>query len=92
MNYEIIGWLLTILAFVLVGLLLIATWVIAVENGYDKGFKNGYKRGANDYKQSSIKTQKVTFTHHPSLREKQLVQDNDYLMDRVVSLFDRENN
>jgi flagellar biosynthesis/type III secretory pathway protein FliH len=32
--------------------MLYATWFIAIENGYDKGFKSGYKRGQADVKQS----------------------------------------
>ncbi len=84
MNYEILGWLITLTLFALVGLMLTATWIIAVENGYDKGFKSGYKRGQADIKQ-------VVSWRHPSLREKQLKADNDYLMDRVVTLWDREN-
>lgn len=92
MNYEVYGWLMVIIIFALVALLLTATWIIAVENGYDKGFKSGYKRGSVDTKQSSMKVQKVTISeNHPALREKQLVADNDYLMDKVVSLWDREN-
>ena len=92
MNYEIYGWLMVIILFILVALLLVATWIIAVENGYDKGFKSGYKRGTVDARQSSMKVQKVRISeNHPSLREKQLVADNDYLMDKVVSLWDREN-
>lgn len=84
MNYEIWGWLVTISLFTLVALLIGVTWVVAVENGYDKGYKAGYKRGVMDTKQSNVRI-------HPSLRENQLKQDNDYLMDRVVSLWDREN-
>jgi len=42
MNYEIYGWLMTICLFTLVALLLGVTWIVAVENGYDKGFKSGY--------------------------------------------------
>lgn len=84
MNYEIWGWLVTISLFTLVALLIGVTWIVAVENGYDKGFKVGYKRGVMDTKQSNVRI-------HPSLRETQLKQDNDYLMDRVVSLWDREN-
>ena len=81
-----------IILFTLVALLLVATWIIAVENGYDKGFKSGYKRGTVDTRQSSMKVQKVIISeNHPALREKQLVADNDYLMDKVVSLWDREN-
>jgi len=91
MNYEVFGWLITITLFALVGLILMATWIIAVENGYDKGFKSGYKRGSADTRQSSVKVQKVTVSNHPSLRLKQLNDDNDYLMEKVVSLWDREN-
>jgi hypothetical protein len=91
MNYEVLGWLMTIILFALVGVMLTATWIIAVENGYDKGFKSGYKRGSADTRQSSVKVQKVTVSNHPSLRLKQLNDDNDYLMEKVVSLWDREN-
>jgi hypothetical protein len=91
MNYEIYGWLMVISLFTLVALLIGVTWIVAVENGYDKGFKSGYKRVSADTKQSSVKVQKVTFSNHPSLREKQLTADNDYLMEKVVSLWDREN-
>ena len=90
MNYEIYGWLITICLFTLVALLIGVTWFVAVENGYDKGFKSGYKRGQADTKKPTLQVQRVRYTNHPSLREKQLVQDNDYLMDRVVSLWDRE--
>jgi len=75
----------------LVALLIGVTWMLAVENGYDKGFKSGYKRGTADVRQSSVKVQKYTWSNHPSLRERQLTADNDYLMDKVVSLWDREN-
>ena len=91
MNYEVLGWLITITLLALVGLMLMATWIIAVENGYDKGFKSGYERGTVDARQSSVKVQKFTVSNHPALREKQLVADNDYLMEKVVSLWDREN-
>jgi hypothetical protein len=91
MNYEIYGWLITASLLVLVALLIGVTWMVAVENGYDKGFKSGYKRGSADIRQSTVKVQKVTFSNHPSLRERQLSQDNEYLMDKVVSLWDREN-
>jgi hypothetical protein len=84
MNYEAYGWLITITLFALVGLMLYATWFIAIENGYDKGFKSGYKRGQADVKQS------VSW-RHPSLRERQLSAETDYLMEKVVSLWDREN-
>lgn len=91
MNYEVLGWLITITLLALVGLMLMATWIIAVENGYDKGFQSGYERGTVDAKQASVKVQRVTVSNHPALREKQLVADNDYLMEKVVSLWDREN-
>jgi uncharacterized ion transporter superfamily protein YfcC len=91
MSYEIYGWLMVIILFALVALLLVATWIIAVENGYDKGFKSGYKRGSTDTRQSAMKVQKVTVSNHPTLRTKQLQEDNDYLMEKVVSLWDREN-
>ena len=96
MNYEVLGWLMTIILFALVGLMLTATWIIAVENGYDEGFKSGYKRGSADTRQSTVKVQKFTVTdypttNHPVLRTKQLQEDNDYLMEKVVSLWDREN-
>lgn len=96
MNYEVLGWSITIMFFALVGLMLMATWIIAVENGYDKGFKSGYKRGSADTRQSTVKVQKFTVTdypttNHPVLRAKQLQEDNNYLMEKVVSLWDREN-
>ena len=96
MNYEVLGWLITIILFALVGLIVMATWIIAVENGYDKGFKSGYKRGSADTRQSSVKVQKFTVSNyptnnHPALRTKQLQEDNDYLMEKVVSLWDKEN-
>jgi threonine/homoserine/homoserine lactone efflux protein len=55
MNYEIYGWLVTITLFTLVALLIGVTWMVAVENGYDKGFKSGYKRGTADTKQTNVK-------------------------------------
>jgi len=96
MNYEIYGWLITICLFTLVALLIGVTWMVAVENGYDKGFKSGYKRGSADTRQSTVKVQKFTVSNyptsnHPALRAKQLQEDNDYLMEKVVSLWDREN-
>ncbi len=90
MNYEIWGWLVTISLFTLVALLLGVTWIVAVENGYDKGFKAGYKRGQADAKIPAMQFKKIGW-RHPSMREAQLTQDNEYLMDRVVSLWDREN-
>jgi hypothetical protein len=32
----------------------------------------------------------MTITNHPALRQKMLEADNEYLMDRVVSLWDKE--
>jgi hypothetical protein len=90
MNSEMYGWAITIILFALVALLLTVTWIVAVENGYDKGFKSGYKRGLNDMKQSNVKVHKMTITNHPALRQKMLEADNEYLMDRVVSLWDKE--
>lgn len=60
MNYEIWGWLVTITLFTLVALLIGVTWMVAVENGYDKGFKSGYKRGIADTKQTNVKVEKFT--------------------------------
>ncbi len=91
MNYEIFGWLMVISLFTLVALLIVATWIVAVENGYDKGFKNGYKRGTTDTKQNNVKVEKFTVRSHPSMRQKMLEADNEYLMEKVVSLWDKEN-
>ena len=90
MSYEIYGWLITITLFTLVALLIGVTWMVAVENGYDKGFKSGYKRGLVDAKQSSVKMEKFTVRTHPSMRQKMLAVDNEYLMEKVVKLWDRE--
>ncbi len=90
MNFEIYGWLVTISLFTLVALLLGVTWFVAVENGYDKGFKSGYKRGQADTQVPAMQFKKIGW-RHPSMREKQLTQDNDYLIDRVVSLWEKEN-
>jgi hypothetical protein len=79
MNYEIYGWLMVILIFTLVGAILKVTWMVGVENGYDKGFKKGYSRGLQDGSNDFVK------------RTNQLKADNDYLMGKVVSLWDREN-
>ena len=79
MNYEIYGWLMVILIFTLVGLIVKITWMVGVENGYDKGFKKGYSRGVADFDSNYVK------------RNHQLKADNDYLMGKVVSLWDREN-
>jgi hypothetical protein len=92
MNYEIYGWLITISLFTLVALLIGVTWMVAVENGYDKGFKTGYKRGSTDIKQNNIKVQKFTVRSHPAMRQKMLEADNEYLMEKVVSLWEKENN
>jgi len=91
MNYEIYGWLVTITLFILVALLIGVTWMVAVENGYDKGFKSGYKRGIADTKQTNIKMEKFSVRTHPSMRQKMLEADNEYLMEKVVSLWDKEN-
>ena len=91
MNSEIYGWLITIILFTLVALLIGVTWMVAVENGYDKGFKSGYKRGLQDAKQSNVKVEKFTVTTHPSMRQKMLEADNEYLMEKVVNLWDKEN-
>lgn len=91
MNYEIYGWLITICLFTLVALLIGVTWIVAVENGYDKGFKSGYKRGTYDTKRTNVKVEKFTVRTHPSMRQKMLEADNEYLMEKVVSLWDREN-
>jgi hypothetical protein len=91
MNYEIYGWLITITLFTLVALLVGVTWMVAVENGYDKGFKSGYKRGTADTKTTNVKVEKFTVRSHPSMRQKMLEADNEYLMEKVVSLWDKEN-
>ena len=90
MNSEMYGWAITIILFALVALLLTVTWIVAVENGYDKGFKSGYKRGLQDAKQSSVKVEKFTVRTHPAMRQKMLEADNEYLMEKVVSLWDKE--
>ena len=90
MSFEIYGWIITICLFTLVALLISVTWMVAVENGYDKGFKSGYKRGLQDAKQSSVKVEKFTVRTHPAMRQKMLEADNEYLMEKVVSLWDKE--
>ena len=90
MSFEIYGWIITIILFTLVALLIGVTWMVAVENGYDKGFKSGYKRGLADAKQSSVKVEKFTVKTHPSMRQKMLEADNEYLMEKVVKLWDRD--
>jgi hypothetical protein len=91
MNSEIYGWLVTITLFTLVALLIGVTWIVAVESGYNKGFKAGYKRGTVDTKQTNVKVEKFTVRTHPSMRQKMLEADNEYLMEKVVNLWDREN-
>jgi hypothetical protein len=79
MNSEMYGWAITIILFALVALLLTVTWILSQENGYDKGYTEGYFMGAKQISFSQI-----------NKREKQLKQDNEYLMGRVVQLFDQE--
>ena len=79
MSYEIYGWMVTACLLLLGTLLVTLTWIVGVENGYDKGFKKGYSRGETDAKQNWDK------------RKHQLTSDNEYLMGKVVNLFDREN-
>lgn len=74
MSYEVYGWLLTMCLLLLVALIVKVTWMIGVENGYDKGFGTGYISGKREI----------------TARQNQLTQDNDYLMGRVVQLFDQE--
>lgn len=79
MNYEMYGWAITLCLLLLSALVLTLTWIVAVEHGYDKGFQKGYSRGSIDARQNWDK------------RKHQLTADNDYLMGKVVNLFDREN-
>jgi len=79
MSYEIYGWLITMCLLLLVALIVKVTWMIGVENGYDKGYSSGYSMG----------TRQVS-PRQESKRENQLKQDNEYLMGRVVQLFDQE--
>ena len=79
MSYEIYGWLITMCLLLLVALIVKVTWMIGVENGYDKGYSSGYLMG----------TRQVS-PRQESKRENQLKQDNEYLMGRVVQLFDQE--
>ena len=79
MSSEMYGWVITIILFVLVALLLTVTWIVAWENAYDKGYTEGYFMGAKQISFSQL-----------GKRENQLKQDNDYLMGRVVQLFDQE--
>jgi hypothetical protein len=74
MSFEIYGWMIVISLLILVALLLKVTWMLGVEHGYDKGYGVGY----------IIKQKEVT------RRQNQLIEDNDYLMGRVVQLFDQE--
>ena len=79
MSYEIYGWLITMCLLLLVALIVKVTWMIGVENGYDKGYSSGYLMGTRQISARQI-----------SPRENQLKQDNEYLMGRVVQLFDQE--
>jgi len=79
MSYEIYGWLITMCLLLLVALIVKVTWMIGVENGYDKGYSSGYLMG----------TRQIS-PRQESKRESQLKQDNEYLMGRVVQLFDQE--
>jgi len=79
MSYEIYGWLITMCLLLLVALIVKVTWMIGVENGYDKGYSSGYAMG----------TRQIN-PRQESKRETQLKQDNEYLMGRVVQLFDQE--
>ena len=79
MSYEIYGWLITMCLLLLVALIVKVTWMIGVENGYDKGYSSGYLMGTRQISPRQI-----------SPRENQLKQDNEYLMGRVVQLFDQE--
>ncbi len=61
---------------ILVALIVKITWMIAYENGYDQGYGVGYAAGQREV----------------TKRKNQLVEDNEYLMARVVQLFDQEAN
>ena len=76
MSFEIYGWMIVISLLILVALLLKVTWMIGVENGYDQGYSIGYAAGQREV----------------TKRKNQLVEDNEYLMARVVQLFDQEAN
>ena len=39
----------------------------------------------------SVKVEKFTVRTHPSMRQKMLEADNEYLMEKVVNLWDKEN-
>ena len=101
MNYEIYGWMVVSVIGILVGTIIVATWIVARENGYDNGFKSGYDRGIYDGTKRTVHTSKVTL-QYPALsnnfviplekRNEQLREDNDYLMEKVVSLWEKENN
>ena len=100
MNYEIQAWMVVLVIGILVGTIILATWIVATENGYDKGFKSGYDRGVYDGTKRTMHTSKITL-QYPALnndfviplekRNEQLREDNDYLMEKVVSLWDKEN-
>jgi hypothetical protein len=74
MNFEIYGWMIVITLLILVALIVKVTWMLGVEHGYDLGFGVGYQSKQREVNQ----------------RNRQLVEDNDYLMGRVVQLFDQE--
>ena len=76
MSFEIYGWMIVISLFILVALIVKVTWMIGVENGYDQGYGIGYTAGQREV----------------TKRKNQLVEDNEYLMGRVVQLFDQEAN
>jgi hypothetical protein len=84
MSYEIYGWLITMCLLLLVALIVKVTWMIGVENGYDKGYSSGYLMGTRQITARQITARQI------SPRENQLKQDNEYLMGRVVQLFDQE--
>ena len=48
MAFDVLGWLIVISLFLLMIFIGKLIWFIAVEHGYDLGFKNGYKRGQAD--------------------------------------------
>jgi hypothetical protein len=75
MSYEGYGWVLTILLFTVIALIVRITWFLAFESGYDKGFQRGHSMGMMQVNK----------------RQSQLKADNEYLMGRVVNLFDRKN-
>lgn len=74
MSFEIYGWMIVISLLIVVALVVKITWMIGVENGYDQGYGIGYAAGQREV----------------TKRKNQLVEDNEYLMGRVVQLFDQE--